>query len=217
MILWNIDLYINKLEKNILLVEAFTELKELKNVIKYCRLKPLEFLEKNKREIKLYRKWIDEFGNSILIKKNKKIETIVNDVSAFKYKKTTDLYYGIGLDKILKISKNALIIKYIDEDNIENFLLCFLCIDNYLRCYHINDNEYEQISPLYAGINNIRKFAKNLNITKHKKIIINGFKIPCKDVVGWICLTPFDDSFLKDVEAKSVTLANILKEYNGKK
>ena len=214
---WNIDLYLNKLEKNILLVEKFTELRELYTVIKFCRLKPLEFLETNNYKIKLFNTWVDEFGNSICIRKNKKIETTLNNISAFKYKKTTDLYYGISLEKINKISKNSLIIKYIDEDDNENFLLSFLCIDNYIRSYHIDGEICEQISPLYAGINNLRKFAKNLHIQSHKKMIIKGFKIPCKRVSGWISSVPFEDSFIKELEKNCIILANILKENNGKK
>jgi hypothetical protein len=109
-----------KLDKSIRLLEAHTEIDKLSFIIKACRLKPKFILEDDMSSLNrlaLHQQWFDEFNNSVEITKKYKLQIIHNDLNISHIKNIcTDLYFGLSLDKIYKISK--LIHLYIGyEDN----------------------------------------------------------------------------------------------------
>jgi hypothetical protein len=186
------------------LTESFTEIKNFSFIIKACRLKPQSFLNTEKNVVKLYRWWYDDFGNSL--KLDTKVPKIIyNDLNLDRSRIfTTDLYYGLPISKITKFSKLTYICAGKDEDNYKECgLITFLGDDNYLRSYSLIDNEYEQVSPLTLGIDNLMFIANNKNVKyfcSEKKLNIH---VPCVLEKQWLSYMPVSDDFsyeLKDYD-----------------
>src|SRR5512147_1224007 len=114
----SIDSFYTKLDKHILLAQSYTEVGGLFFIIRACRLKPYSYVfEKRSEKIVLYRHWVDEFGNSVHITTKKRFQLIYNDLSLDRSSLVcTDLYHGLSLDKIAKISKLAYLFVGKDED-----------------------------------------------------------------------------------------------------
>lgn len=215
---YNTDRLHLKINKNILLAESYTEIKELSFIIKSCRLKPYDYLFKNKKgNFILHNHWVDEFGNSLFIYNNKKIIFTFNDLSIDRNKITcTDLYYGLTISKILKISKLLFIYYGKDEDlNNEFAILAFLGIDNYLRCFmHLYD-KWEQISPLYLGINNLKKIYSNLDIRYFLNIKnIKNSLTPCMNGQTWVSCLPMSSDFVSILNKETNIILPKLLERN---
>jgi hypothetical protein len=199
MITPNIERLYAEIRKQILLVQSYTEIKELAFIIKACRLKPHSFIfgKKDKRLI-LHKWWVDEFGNSLKVIKNKKIKIIGNDLSIPSNKIVcTDLYYGLPLDKIAKMSKLLYLCHGKDEDLQEYFFITFLGIDNYFRSYLNIDGEWQQVSTLLLGLKNLRALVRHVDI-KYFLEFSNKEKapLPCARAREWITFMPASREFL---------------------
>lgn len=194
----SIDRYYHFINKNILLLQSYTAIPNLSFIIKACRLKPHPLRVKNK--FYLCKWWIDEFNNSLKIF-NKKIKLIYNDLSLRKNIVCSDLYYGLSLSKILKMSKLIQISLIKDDENESYQIITFLGIDNYLRSYVLNNSEYEQVSPLILGISNLKNIADNLDVNFFKKIKIYKNNL-CPGIVanGWLSCLPVGDKFVSQLE-----------------
>ena len=139
-----------KIEKSIKLIAAYTKNAELEFIIKACRLKPYDYIFKERKDKTiLYDWWFDEFGNSLILN-DKKISLIYNDLKLDKKKiVNTDLYFGLSLKKITKMSKLVYIIAGKDDDEYRDFyLITLLGIDDHLRSYLYMYDEWQQVSPL---------------------------------------------------------------------
>ena len=197
---YSIDYLYSKIDKHILLVQSYTEINALSFIIKSCRLKPYDLLSKNKDyTLSIYNKWCDEFGNSLNIKENKKIQIKLNDLFVNKNNiNCTDLYYGISLNKVAKLSKLVYIFSGIDEDiHHEYNFVAFLGIDNYLRCFMYLYDEWSIISPLYLGLDILKNIYDHLDIKyflslKNK----NNFIMPCLRSSSWISSLPPKEDFI---------------------
>jgi len=205
-------LYI-QLNKHILLAQSYSEVLELFFIIKGCRLKPYEVIFEGNRKLVLHRWWFDEFGNSLKIAKNKKIEIHYNDLSIDREQLVcTDLYHGLSLNKISKISKLAYICAGPDEDTYEeSFFLTFLGIDNYLRSYMYLYGEWQQVSPLLLGIKNLRLLGRNTDIKYF--LHFNNSKtlpIPCVSSESWITFMPPSSELCAELAKKYDRLLPIL-------
>lgn len=208
-------LYI-KLDKCIRLVEAHTEIKNLSFIIKACRLKPHNYVfgKRNNATI-LYDRWFDEYGNFFTINNKKKIKIIYNDLRLNKQDLIcTDLYYGLSLPQIAKISKVAHLIAGRDEDLYQEcYLLSFLGIDDYLRSYLYYYGEWQQVSPLMMGIKNLKIVAKHRGIRKFKQIIKKeNLIVGCVGSTSWISSVPVSDGFLEMFKNKHELLVSIFKD-----
>jgi hypothetical protein len=194
----------DKLKKHILLVESYTELKQLSFIIKACRLKPFSyFFEEKKSKLILYRWWFDEFGNSFKIVKNKQCKIIYNDLSLDLSKiACTDLYYGLSLEQIAKMSKLFFICAGKDEDTLNNvFLISFLGIDDYLRTFLYMYGEWQQVSSLYLGLGNLKAIGKNLDIKYFLKLNKKeNIVLPCIQGEAWLTYLPANNDFLRTLE-----------------
>lgn len=196
------------LNKLIDLCAAFTELPALSFVMKSVRLKPYSFIfEKYSRRIKLHNCWIDEFGNSFLILKDKKIEIILNDLKIGKNKLVnTDLYAGLPIEKVSKISKLMFFVSGKEEDfNSNYYIISFLGIDNILRTFVYLYAEWQPYPNLYLGIKNLLNIGSNLDIKtfielKNKKNVL----YPCSQQKSWLSFWPPSKDFI-----------SILKEQNS--
>ena len=194
----SIDYLHAKLEKQIRLAEGYTEIERLSFIIKACRLKPYDYIFREKdNKIILHRWWFDEFGNSFeIIKKNIKIT--YNDLRLDKKRIVgTDLYYGLSLDRIAKMSKLVHFSGGKDEDLFQPcYLLTFLGIDDHLRSYLCYNGEWQQVSPLLIGMKGLKFIAKNLDIKFFHEKKENS-TLPCVEGRSFLSYIPVSANFLE--------------------
>lgn len=201
----SLESFYYKINRSVLLTQSYTEIENLAFIIKACRLKPKTlFFNNEKYSLKLYQEWFDEFGNILKIIKTKKIDIIYNDLSIIDNKIATDLYYGLSVDKIVKISKLMHLIIGKDEASDKVFIITFLGIDNYLRSYLFMDNEWTVVSPLILGINRLRNIIKRSDIKffhelKYKK----DNMIPCQVATEWISYIPVANNLIEIIKEKN--------------
>jgi hypothetical protein len=204
------------LNKHILLAQSYTEIDGLEFIIKSCRLKPYSyFFEDRDERIILHRHWFDEFGNSIKIDKNKRVRIVYGDLSLDQNKAVcTDLYHGLSMEKVAKMSKLAYLLAGKDEDLYEDcFFLTFLGIDNYLRCYTYLYNEWHQVSPLILGMKHLKNISKNADI-KHFLELKNkdNMPVPCISVNEWITLMPPNAEFTAIIEKQHEVVSQFFRK-----
>lgn len=210
----SIDKLYTNINKHILLAQGYTEIKELAFLIKSCRLKPYDFLlDPQNKKLLLHRLWVDEFGNSVTILTNKRLKITYNDLSIKKSNIiSTDLYYGLSIDKIVKISKLAHIFVAKDDDNYEPILIItFLGIDNYFRTFMLVDGEWAPLSPLILGINNLKNIIYNRDIKYFKELSIKeNIYMPCVLPEAWLTFIPANRLFISLMERKDELIASII-------
>jgi hypothetical protein len=202
-----------KIEKHILLAESYTEIPELSFIIKSCRLKPYEVLTEKNNQLILHKLWVDEFGNSLNIVKNKRIKIIHNDLRLDKKRIiSTDLYYGLSMDSIAKISKLIYLCAGKDEDLYQDcYLLSFLGVDEHLRTYLYWFGEWQQVSPLLLGMKYLKLLTKNMDI-KYFRQLRNSKDIPMPCISGQMYLSyvPASQDFLDIIKKQYELLLPIL-------
>jgi hypothetical protein len=208
----SLDTLYHKIDKHILLAEAYTEIKNLSFIIRTCRLKPYSYVyEKRDKKIVLYKWWFDEFGNSLKID-NKKFKIISNDLTLNKdYITSTDLYYGLSLDKIVKMSKMCYIISGKDEDYTPYHIISFLGIDNYLRCYCYLNEEWVKVSPLLLGQAVLQTIADNLELKYF--LDFDGIKnnlLPYPITNQWLTCLPANEHLLEILQKDHQVILNLL-------
>lgn len=126
--------------------EAFFEIKNLKKIIEYCDL----YITHKKNKYLPAKKWNDAFHNQVILsKQNFQVNEFVTDQenNFISY----DLYIGLDLNEILKITKTVMLVIGITEFNNINCYLNCLCFDKKIRSYYLNDNEWMKVSPLHLG------------------------------------------------------------------
>jgi hypothetical protein len=214
----SIDNFYTKLDKQILLAQSYTEVGGLFFLIKACRLKPYSYIfEKRSDKIVLYRHWVDEFGNSLHITTKKRLQLIYNDLLVDRNALVcTDLYHGLTLDKVAKISKLAYLCLGKDEDLYQDCaIVTFLGIDNYLRSYQYLYGEWRLVSPLTIGIRNLKLIGKNRDIKYfHKFEIKDNMPIPCISSEQWLTFMPSSKAFLDHMEKGHEFIAPLFKIRN---
>ena len=210
----NLDALYISLNKHILLAQSYTEIPELMFIIKACRLKPHDYVFEGSRKLVLHRWWFDEFGNSLKITNKKKLEIIYNDLSLDRDKVIcTDLYHGLSLDKIAKMSKLVYVCSGPDEDAGQpSFFTTFLGLDNYLRSYMSLYGEWQIVSPLLLGAKNLCLLGRNTDI-KYFRHFANSKTLPihCLHSESWITCLPSSDEFCAEIGKKCEPLLPILK------
>lgn len=196
----SIDSFYSQIDRHILLVQSYTEISELFFIIKACRLKPYPYVfEEKSYKLILYRQWFDEFGNSFNIDRNKRVKIIYNDLSLpRKNIVCTDLYHGLSLDRIAKISKLCYLSFGKDEDWQQDCaLITFLGLDNYLRSFMYLHGEWQQVSPLNLGMKHLKILSKNKDIKYFLKLDIKeNSAIPCITSEQWLSFLPPHKEFL---------------------
>ena len=204
-----------KLDKHIRLASSYTEVPELEFIIKACRLKPYDYIfEERSNKLSLYRQWFDEFGNSLAIIKNKRIRITYNDLRLNKKRVTcTDLYAGLSVDRVAKMSRLAYAIVGKDEDEYQDCcLLVFVGIDEHLRAYLYWQEEWQQVSPLLLGMKDLKNLANRLDV-KHYQMTENKeiSAVPCVSSKTWLSYLPPSPAFLSELSKQSELIAGILK------
>src|SRR5271154_4567138 len=168
----SIEFFHAKIDKLIKLAQSYTEVEELEFIIKACRLKPHDYVFGDRHDrIVLHRWWVDEFGNSLNIIKNKRIVITYNDLSLNKKLACTDLYYGLSMDRIVKMSKMLYLCAGKDEDLYQDcYLLSLLGEDDHLRTYLYWYGEWQQVSPLLMGMKHLKLLADNADVRYFRQV-----------------------------------------------
>ena len=205
-----------KLEKHIRLTQSYTEIAGLEFIVKSCRLKPYDYVFKERKDkLVLYKRWFDEFGNSFTINRYKGIDIVYNDLSLDRDRIIcTDLYYGLSLENVAKMSKLVHLVAGKDEDLYQDcYLLTFLGIDDHLRSYLYWYGEWQQVSPLLMGIKSLSIIAKHLDI---KQYVQAGKKennaIPCEAGETWLSLCPIPKGFIEMLSKHHEIIAKVFNE-----
>lgn len=205
----------HNINKQIALVESYTEIKGLSYIIKSCRLKPYDYLFKKKNpNLILHKWWVDEYGNSFKLN-GKRIELTFNDLKVNKNNLVnTDLYSGLSISNVLKISKLAYINTGIDEELYQKYYhINLLGIDNYLRSYLYMYDSLESIAPLTLGIKNLKLLTHHKDIkyflTFKKK---ENNPLPCLQPEQWISSLPAHQDFIQEMNKHHPVIYNIFKE-----
>ena len=189
----SLDVLYTQLHRHILLAQAYIEIKELFFIVKACRLKPYDYITGKSNKLVLYRKWFDEFGNSFEITNNKRIKITYGDLSLDQRKIVcTDLYYGLSVENVAKISKLAFVCLGKEEDNYQDcVVLTFLGIDNYLRSFVFTNEEWHPVSPLILGLKTLRTIGSNRDLRYFREIPIKeNAPIPCLSPEAWLTYMP---------------------------
>lgn len=205
-----------KQDKQIRLVASYTDMPELEFIIKSCRLKPYDYIFSDRSEkIVLYKWWFDEFGNSLELINSKKIQITCGDLRLDRKRLvSTDLYYGLSMDRIVKMSKLVHLIHGKDEDLYEDCCsMTFLGIDDHLRSYLYWFGEWQQISPLIIGMKSLKTIASHVDV-KHYHELGNkeNSAIPCASGTAWLSYLPAHPAFVSDLNKQSEMLATLLKQ-----
>lgn len=190
-----------QLNKHILLVQAYTEVNEIMFIIKACRLKPHSFIFQDRNtKLVLHRLWFDEFGNSLCIIKNKRIKITYNDLTLDKTQIVcTDLYYGLSIDKIAKMSKLMFFCSMKEEETYQTqSFVTFLGLDNFLRTYINLDGEWLQVSSLCLGMKILKNIARNMDLKYFQELISKeNTPLPCASARSWLSFMPPSRDFLQ--------------------
>lgn len=207
----SLDAIYSQLDKHILLAQSYTEIKELFFIIRACRLKPYDYIfgEQHNKLI-LHRHWFDEFGNSFYITNNKRIKITYNDLMLDHNKIVcTDLYHGLSIDKVVKISKLAYVCTGKEEESYQDCaLITFLGIDNYLRSYTLIEGEWQQVSPLTLGLKNLKVVGSNRDIHYFREFSIKeNAPFPCVSPEAWLTFIPPSRVFTALIERRCEIMA----------
>jgi len=203
-----------QLQRHIKLTESYTEIKGLNNLIKNCRLKPYNFLfnkKYNHMDVILHREWVDEFGNYLIIDK-KKIKIIYNDLWLHDKLVCSDLYYGLSLNKIIKISKCIHIFYGKDEDLYQDCaLITFVGLDNFYRSYLFLYDEWQIVSSLLLGIPSLLYLSANPKKLKAGQISIKkNDPIPCLSSSEWLFSLPLSQKAVSQLDKECPSLLPFL-------
>lgn len=206
----------NQLQKHRLLVQSYLQNEELYFIFYACRLKPHFFFEKTvDSTFTLQTWWVDEYGNSVKIIKNKTLKITYGDLSVNR-NICSDLYYGLSINKVVKMSKFAYISYGQDEDFLQDcFLISLLGLDDYLRTYLYMYGELKQVSPLLLGLKNLSLIANNYDIKYYRDFIIKeNSGLPCKSANVWLTSLPVADNLrqtlITQCPALTKTIGDIL-------
>ena len=211
----SLNRFYDKIQKSLFVAQGYTELEKLSEIIQTCRLKPPNLLLGGKYKLQLYREWVDEFGNSLHLLKKKRTEIIYNELKAPRV--STDLYYGLDLFKIAKISVLSHIVIGYDEDQEQPYILItFLGMDKYLRSYLYMYGEWSYVSPLLLGVVRLQTILKKTDIRyfhelPHKK----NNMIPCQAASEWLTYLPASEELLSGLRKRyDIDLSSLLNEEN---
>jgi len=210
----SIDSVYALLYKNLLLVEAYTEIPNLAFILKACRIKPYGyFFEKRTNKIILERRWFDEYGNSLILK-NKKVKLIYGDLRLTRNMiACSDLYYGLDMSKIVKMSKSMYVTFGQDEDLYQDCaLVSFLGIDDFLRTYLYYYGEWQPVSSLLLGMDGLGVIARYKDKNYHGQFHFSkNTRLPCTTMKTWLTYLPIRERFLSTLEQQCNVVASIFK------
>ena len=184
----DIETFYDKIRLSLVDAKVHAKIDNMPAIIRACRLKPDEVFRKGfafKRM--LYKKWYDEFCNSIHIDNGVKLT--IGDLAA--HKCCTDLFYGNSIKTIAKNSKSALFATGTDVAGNGFYLISFYGIDEYIRTFILDKYTWVRASPLMMGIKTLEIFLANVDKVRIKELDKNeldfviSFNINKCITTGW--------------------------------
>lgn len=200
----SLERFYTTIQRHCNLIQSYLELPNIEFVIKACRLKPCQlifFISKKKKwynKLVVYRWWFDEFGNSLEIDGKKRLIITYNDLR-LKLKRITmtDLYAGLTMDRVAKMSSVIHIVNSKDEDLHQDcYLLTFLGLDHYFRSYLYWFGEWQQVSPLLLGIENLLQLAEKRDERYFRELsLVKNCLLGCQGEQAWLSCLPCGPDF----------------------
>lgn len=207
----------SKIDKQISLVESYTEVTNLSFIIKSCRLKPYDYVFKKKNHnLVLNKWWFDEYGNSLKLS-GKRVEITFNDLKLNRDNiVNTDLYSGLSITNVLKISKLVYICNGLEEDFYSPYYhISFLGIDNFIRSYLYLYDTVEMVSPLSLGLKNLKILSSHKDIKYYTAFTKKeNSLLPCTNPKQWVSCLPAHDHFIQEMKKDHPIIYQIFKESN---
>lgn len=210
----NLDHYYLEIEDKLNAVSAYAENKNVSTILKICRFKPYPIKPKTSLHKLVYKHWVDDYGNSIEIK-NKRIIIKTNDLKINKDDIiSTDLYKGLDISKLLKISKLIYIFRGREVDfKTDHFILSFMGLDNYLRSYSFLYDEWHPIPSIYLGVNVLNTIIDNSDIQTFKSFKMkNTIIFDCENQQSIIGKIPFHKFFMEEIKKEYEQIEKLLQE-----
>lgn len=173
-------------EKAIVNVKAFLPNdNEIIKIIEICNLNPLK---------DDWRNWIDNSDFNLNIRKDHNIyiyKNIPNKQSLI----IKDIHFKAPIDVISNNSKFALILfSYKQQTDI--CYVWFLGNDDNLRlCLFVKNEWVENRSPLMAGIGILRTIVNNMNVEKHKTVLVKSIL----NEISWATKWPPTNKMILDM------------------
>lgn len=181
------------------LIESFTETPDLSFVFKMCNIRPTPALldYRMRRNDKIYYHWHDDFGSAVLIS-NKKPKIKLNELTVPPIH--TDSYGNFSIDRLIKISSQAIIFSGFDEDtNSDMLLISMLGLDTKCRTYLYYMNEWHHVSNLFIGFDNLFKFKNKFTISKNED---EAIYFPANNVESFLTSLPCSEAIFKHLTTK---------------
>jgi hypothetical protein len=219
----NLDSIYVEIEKCIALVQAYTEIEGISTLIKICRLKPYKMAKINKRNlarVNLHRWWIDEDGNSLRLD-GKQPKIVFNDLAINRDRlNCTDLYAGLPLHKVYRMSKSMLLLTGKEKDSHQDVCAIALWgIDDYLRTFVLLDGRWNTLPSLYLGVPLLLHIANSNDLETWREIKMKEtIIVPCERQAVWLTSLPIADELKQNLNALSVNIMGVLngdKQVNG--
>lgn len=135
----NIDLetFYGRAKTSLKIASSYIGNKRLAQMITSCRLKPITVFDNTFKDGRLEIWWVDEFGNSMLLKSNECVVVLNDSDIKANTQISTDLFGGRYILDVAKISKCVAL---------ASESLLFYGNDEYFRCF--NKHSGKKISPL---------------------------------------------------------------------
>ncbi len=190
----SLEQFYKRISNKINLIGGYIEDKSICSIIRSCRLKPRSvFTDTFNFATTLEPDWIDEFGNTLVIKKKKaKLE--------FNYRAshniTTDIFKNEKVEFIVEHSKYACVGLYPET---QNFILLLMGSDNYFRCYQYIGGDIKIVSPLVVGLKVLKCCVVAKPIEHFKKLTIKSELNSAKDIEWFIVPLPAHKLFMLNV------------------
>jgi hypothetical protein len=174
-----------------------------------CRLKPIDYNKYCYKNLPLkpILKWVDEYNNELDIEKNKKPKISFGSLSDKHSNFSTDLYYGVSISSIHKISNSIILASSLDEDTLQpTSAISFMGIDGFLRTFLLNYGSWSSVSSLSWDL----KILKVFSVSRHMQNIKGkNLLMPSRPNNIWISPLPLDESFLTYLSSTHKHVVNL--------
>ncbi len=195
-----------KLNRHIKLVASYLDKPEIDFIIRATRLKPYRlFFEQYDERLVLLDWWFDEYGNSLVFNKKKKLRIIEGDLRLDRERIVqTDLYGSLDLSRVSQFSKLAYyLVGYEDERRVE--ILALYGIDGFLRTFVNQYGTWETYPSLLLGLDTLKFIFNNRDLRLYaEQKNIKNITAPCQRQRAFVSSWPPTKNF-----------ALILSEQNG--
>ncbi len=185
-------------------------------MLRACRLRPLaSHTDTLPKLATLQRHWVDEFGNSLYLGKNKRSRVHFGDLSLDRSRiRCTDLFASLSIQDLWSISRLLYCCIGVDDCTDEEvFILSFLGKDNYLRTRVYQNGSWDlNVSPLMLNQYVLRMICENHTIKHFLELSAKRYipYYPMKSVRHWVTAVPAHHKFRQMLRSESKTMSQVI-------